>query len=256
MSGKLRELISWELQDNWAFPILEIVIAITIIQVMSIISFQRGLNDIAVPFFGSMVFVIVISVAIVFGRSFGEGIEKRKLVVLLSYPASRTKVFAAKYLANLLATFLIFGSVLFAEGLSMYMFDGLLPLGVWGFMFVYLFMAVFFASSLITIISIAVKRFGLSILIFLIYVLGLEYWLAPERGNVGTNNPLAYLSLNLGPYGLVNYSYTWYYNTLNIGRQFTGITQTMFLTALCYFMIGGLVLFLASLFLMNKIDLD
>jgi hypothetical protein len=138
----------------------------------------------------------------------------------------------------------------------MYMFDDLLTLAMWSFMFLYLFMAVFFASSLITLISVAVKRFGLSVLIFLIYVLGLEYWLSPIQGNVGTNNPLAYLSLNLGPYGLVDYSYKWYHNTLNIGLYGTMITQTMFLTALFYFLIGGLVLFSASLFLMNKIDLD
>jgi ABC-type transport system involved in multi-copper enzyme maturation permease subunit len=253
MTGKLRELIAWELQDNWAFPILEIVVAITIIQVMSIITydFQRGVPDVAQPFFGSMVFVTVISVAVVFGRSFGEGIEKRKLVVLLSYPASRTKVFAAKYLANFLATLLIFGSVLFAEGLSLYMFDGVLPLDIWGFMFLYLFMAVFFTCSLMTVISVAVKRFGLSVLIFLIYVLGLQYWLPQD-----THNPLAYLSLSLGLYGSVEYSYTWYHNTLNIGVHFTAITQTIFLTALCYFLVGGLVLFVASLFLMNRIDLD
>jgi len=257
MTSKLRELISWELQDNWAFPILEIVIAITILQVMSINSFFRGLNDIAGPFFASMVFVIAISVAIVFGRSFGEGIEKRKFVVLLSYPVSRTKVFVAKYLANLLAIFLIFGSVLFAEGLSMYMFDDVLTLALWGFMFVYLLVVVFFASSLITIISMAVKRFGLSVLIFLIYVLGLEYWLNPIQGNVGTNNPLAYLSLSLGPYGQVDYSYRWFYNRLNIGWFGPSVvTETLFLTALCYFLIGGLVLFLASLFLMKRIDLD
>jgi ABC-type transport system involved in multi-copper enzyme maturation permease subunit len=170
---------------------------------------------------------------------------------LLSYPASRTKVFAAKYLANLLATFLVFGLVLFAEGLSLYMFDGVLPLAIWGFMFIYLFITVFFTSSIMTVISIAVKRFGLSVMVFLVYVLGLQYWLP-----VDTRSPISYLSLSLGPYGLVDYSFKWFYSTLNIGRVFTPITQTIFLTALCYFLIGGLVLFLASLFLMNKIDLD
>jgi ABC-type transport system involved in multi-copper enzyme maturation permease subunit len=253
MRGKLRELIGWELQDNWAFPILEIVVAITIIQVMSIMTpdFMRGVPDVGQTFFGSMVFVTAISVAVVFGRSFGEGIEKRKLVVLLSYPASRMKVFAAKYLANLLATFVIFGLVLFVEGLSLYMFDGVLPLAVWGFMFLYLLVTVFFTSSLMTVISIAVKRFGLSVLIFLIYVLGLQYWLP-----LNTRDPLSYLSLSSGPFGLVWYSFTWYYNTLNIGRSRIGVTQAIFLTALCYFLVGGLVLLLASLFLVNRIDLD
>jgi ABC-type transport system involved in multi-copper enzyme maturation permease subunit len=254
MRGKLRELIAWEVQDNWAFPILELVIAITIIQVMPIVSLTRGHEEVARPFFEAMLFILVISTAIVFGRSFGEGIEKRKLIVLLSYPVSRTRVFVAKYLANLLTIFLIFGSVLLAEGVSLFMFDNRFPLVIWGFMFLYLFLTVFFTSSLMTFITLAVKRFGLSVLILLICIFGMEYWLSPPR--TFTNNPIAYLSLNLGPYSSVVHSYTWYCNTLNIGIARSGVTQTFFLTALGYVLGGGLILLLASLFLINKIDLD
>lgn len=254
MRGGFRELIAWELEDNWAFPILELVIAIAIIQVMPIVSLTRGYYDVVRPFFEAMLFVLVISTAIVFGRSFGESIEKRKLIVLLSYPVSRTRVFVAKYLANLLTVFLIFGAVLFAQGVSLFMFDGRIPLVAWFFMFLYLFLAVFFTGSLMTFIAIAIRRFGLSVLIFLIYVFGMEYWLSPPRTLI--KNPLAYLSLDRGPYSSVVYSYTWYYNTLNIGIARSGVTQTFFLTTLGYMLGGGLIILLASLFLMNKIDLD
>lgn len=266
MKGKLRELIAWELHDNWAFPILELIIGITIIQVLSITSFTRSPKDVARPFFESMLLIIVVCTAIVFGKSFGEGIEKRKFIVLLSYPVSRIRLFVSKYLANLLATFLIFGSVLLAEGISLFMFQpdpltdpGRLTRGcfahvTWVFMFLYLFLAVFFTSSLMTFVALAVKRFGLSILIFLIYIFGMEYWLSPPQ--TFTHNPRAYLSLDLGPYSSVVYSFAWYINTLNIGHYGTDVTQTFFLTAVGYMLGGGLVFLLASLFLMSRIDLD
>lgn len=254
MRGKLRELIAWELQDNWAFPILEIIIAITIIQVMSFTSFTREHTEVAMPFFERMLFVIVISTAIVFGRSFGESIEKRKLIVLLSYPVSRTQVFIAKYLANFLTIFLIFGSALLVQGLSLFMFEGLFPPVQWAFMFLYLFFAIFFTTSFITFIALALKRFGLSILIFFIYMLGMGYWLSPPQMVLGELGK--YLTIDWGSYCSVVYSLTWYKNTLNIGVFRIWVTQTFFLTAVGYVLVGGLIFLLASLFLINKIDLD
>ena len=256
MRGKLRELMAWELQDTWAFPILEIVIAICIIQVMSITSYGAGAPSRS--YFESMLLVIVISSAIVFAKSFGESIEKRKLIVLLSYPVSRRRLFIAKYLANLLVVFLIFGFVLFAEGVAQFAFaSGSLEIFAWTLMFLYLFLVVFFASSLMTFLAIAVKRFGLSIFVFLIYMFGMEYWLRYPIIEGGINNPLAHLSLDLGPWASIDYVYTCYVNWLNIGiHAGTQWTQSHFLAALGYLVGGGLALFLASLFLINKMDLD
>jgi hypothetical protein len=267
MKGKLRELIAWELRDTWPFPMLEIVIAITIIQVMPITSY-RGLSP--SDYFGHMLFVIVISTAIVFGRSLAESIETRKLVVLLSYPVSRTQVFVTKYLVNLLTIFLIFGSVLFAQGILHLMFmdpvSQVLAYGAegvslflipWAFLFLYLFLAVFFASSFMTFIAIAIKRFGLSVLIFLIYMFGMEYWLSPTMIAGGIKNPVAHLSLVTGPWGSVDYLIKWFVNWLNIGiRMQQQFTQAHLSVALGYMLGAGLILFLASLFLINKIDLD
>lgn len=256
MKSKLRELMAWELQDNWSFPILEIILAITVLQALSFTTIMHGevilVNEIIKTFFANMSFVIIIAAAIVFGRSFGESIEKRKLVVLLSYPPSRTRVFAAKYLANLLMLFLIFGSALLAQGISVFMFEGLFPRAVWAFTFLYLFLTVFFASSLMTLMALALKRFGLSILIFLIYMFGMEYWVP-----VNIRNPVSYLSLARAPWSSVHYSITWYKNWLNIGTTASGwVSQNCFLTAIGYTLIGGMILLLASLFLINKIDLD
>lgn len=264
MTGKLRELIAWELQENWAFPVLELIVAITIIQVLPIVSFSRAIKDVSRPFWGSMVFVIAISVAVVFGRSFGEGVERRKLVVLLSYPVSRVRVFAAKFLANLLTTLLVFGFVLFVEGALLFMFDpGIQTPATMGvqlslaptilvLMFLSLFLVVFFTGSLMTFLALAVKKFGLSILFFLVYVFGMEYW----TGTVGRNVPQWYLSLDSGPNSIVCYLAAWYYNTLGVGHADFGVTLGFFLTAFCYLLVGGLVFLLASLVLMWRIDLD
>lgn len=256
MKSKLRELIAWELQDNWSFPILEIIVAITILQALSLTTIMHDthilINNIIKPFFANMSFVIIIAAAIVFGRSFGESIEKRKLVVLLSYPPSRTQVFAAKYLANLLTLFLIFGFALLAQGISVFLFEGLFPPAVWAFTFLYLLLTVFLAGSLMTLMALALKRFGLSILIFLIYMFGMEYWVP---GNI--RNPVSYLSLGRGPWASVDYSINWYTNWLNIGITASGwVSQNCFLTAIGYTLFGGMILLLASLFLINRIDLD
>lgn len=267
MTGKLRELVAWELQDNWAFPVLELILAITIIQVLPIVSFSRDLNSFSSPFWRSMVYVFVICVAVIFGRSFGEGVEKRKLVVLLSYPVSRVRVFAAKFLANFLALLLVFGGVLFVEGLSYFMFKSvnrelypIYPLSifdlaptVFALMFLSLFLVVFFASSLMTFLSLAMKRFGLSIMVFLVYALGMEYW---TDLLFGTNDPGLYLSFRYGPDAIVIYLHSWYYNTVGLGYSGTWITLSIFLTAFCYLLVGGLLLLLASLFLIRRIDLD
>ena len=264
MTGKLRELIAWELQDNWAFPVLELILAITIIQVLPIVSLYRNVTNFSKPFWRSMVYVFIICVAVIFGRSFGEGVEKRKLVVLLSYPVSRVQVFAAKFLANFLALLLVFGGVLFVEGLSYFMFKSvnreIYPLTIFdlaptifAFMFLSLFLVVFFASSLMTFLSLAVKQFGLSIMVFLVYAFGMEYWTGLQ---FGTKDPGLYLSLRSGPNAIVNYLRTWYFNTLGLGYSSTWSTLSIFLTAFCYLLVGGLLLLLASLFLMRRIDLD
>lgn len=272
MTGKLRELITWELQENWAFPVLELILAITIVQVLPIVSIPREdsalLNNVSRPLWGSMVFVFAISVAVVFGRGFGEAVEKRKLVVLLSYPVSRVRVFAAKFLANLLTMLCVFGSVLLVEGVSLFMFEpsttwwiysgtwvmelSLAPI-IWVLMFLSLFLVVFFTSSLMTFLALAVKRFGLAVLIFLVYVFGMEYW----TGTAGNRVPEAYLSLNLGPYSIVRYLTAWYVNTFTANFMGTGeVTLGFFLTAFCYLLVGGLVFLLASLVLMWRIDFD
>lgn len=264
MTGKLRELIAWELQDNWAFPVLELILAITIIQVLPIVSLYRNITNFSKPFWRSMVYVFIICVAVIFGRSFGEGVEKRKLVVLLSYPVSRVRVFAAKFLANFLALLLVFGGVLFVEGFSYFMFKSVnreiysltifdLAPTIFALMFLSLFLVVFFTSSLMTFLSLAMKRFGLSIMVFLVYAFGVEYWTDLQ---FGTKDPGLYLSLRSGPNAIVTYLRTWYFNTLGLGYSKTGITISIFLTAFCYLLVGGLLLLLASLFLMRRIDLD
>ncbi len=270
MTGKLRELVAWELQESWIFPILELILAVTIIQVLPFFIMFRDdggiINSISMPFWKSMVFVFAVSAAVVFGRSFGESIEKRKLVVLLGYPVSRFQIFVSKFLANLLGLLCVFGFALLAEGILAWMFEPSITWGfyqewyasfsiapaVWGFMFVALFLVVFFTSSLMSFLALATKRFGLSVLVFLVYVFGLEYW----TGTLGNKAPAAYLSLVQGPIGIVNYLSQEYHKAMGLGIVGFGTSWPLFLTALSYLLIGGLVLLCASLVLVWRMDLD
>ncbi len=270
VTSKLRELMSWELQESWAFPILEVILAVTIVQALPFFIISRSdadiLSSISNPFWGSMVFVFAICAAVIFGRSFGESIEKRKMVVLLEYPVSRFQVFAAKFLANMLGAFGIFGFVLFIEGLLAWMFQpsvdwtfykvwyanySIAP-EIWGFMFLSLFLVVFFTSSLMSCLALATKRFGLSILMFLIFIFGLEYW----GGTLGNRVPGFYISIARGPQALVKFFSSIYYRAAGLGSFGTEVTWPLFLTALCYLLVGGLVLLCISIVLMWRMDLD
>ena len=256
MRRKFFELMSWELRDNWSFPILEIVVALTVLQALSFTSFGHDYcridDSILSSFFGNMLFVLVLSAAIVFGRSFGESIEKRKLVVLLSYPVSRVRLFLVKYLTNSLMLFLVFGLGLLAQGISLFLFDGVVLPVTWGFAFLYLLLEVFFVSSLMSFFALATRRFGLSILIFLVYMFGLQYWIP-----INLYAPTSYLLLDLASSESVGYLETKFYNWLNINHSAGPyVPDICFLTGLVYMLGGGLLLFLASLFIMKRMDLD
>jgi ABC-type transport system involved in multi-copper enzyme maturation permease subunit len=267
----MRELMSWELQESWSFPILELVLAVSIIQALTFQLIQPEdaniLNSVSDPFWKSMLFLFAISAAVVFGRSFGESIEKRKMVVLLGYPVSRKGIFLSKFFANLFACLLVFGVVLLAEGVMAFLFEprvtwaphsgawysmnSIAP-AIWGFMFLSLSLVVFFTSSLMSFLALATKRFGLSILVFLVFVFGLEYW----TGTLSNAEPLAYLSLSRGPPAIVSYLSAAYYRTMGLGYMGTDITFGLFSTALCYLLIGAVALFVVSLLLLQRMDLD
>jgi ABC-type transport system involved in multi-copper enzyme maturation permease subunit len=263
--------VSWELQESWSFPILELVLAVSIIQALTFQLIQPEdayiLEAVSTPFWRSMLFLFAITAAVVFGRSFGESIEKRKMVVLLGYPVSRRQVFLSKSFGNLLACLLVFGVVLLAEGALAFLFEprvtwapysggwysahSIAP-AIWGFMFLSLSLVVFFTSSLMSFLALATKRFGLSILVFLVFAFGLEYW----TGTLGNNEPLAYLSLSRGPSAIVSYLSSVYFRSMGLGTMGTGVTFSLFTTALCYLLIGAVVLFVFSLLLLRRMDLD
>jgi len=248
--------MSWELRDNWSFPILEIVVALTVLQALSFTRFGHDYygidHSILRSFFGNMLFILVLSAAIVFGRSFGESVEKRKLVVLLSYPVSRVRLLLVKYLTNSLMLFLVFGLGLLAQGTSLFLFDGVVLPVTWGFTFLYLLLEVFFVSSLMSFFALATRRFGLSILIFLVYMFGMQYWIP-----INTKAPTSYLLLDLASRNSVWYLETKFVNWLNMNHGVgTSVPDICFLTGLAYMLGGGLLLFLASLFIMKRMDLD
>ena len=254
MKNKFLELMSWEIRDNWAFPILEIIIALTIVQTLSYTILSHGYHRmwpwVWNTLFARPFFVLILSTAIVFGRSFGESIEKRKLILLLSYPVSRKRLFLAKYLTNLLMLFLVFGSALLAEGTSLFLFDGVVTPVAWGFTFLYLLFEVFFMGSLMTFLTLATKKFGLSVLIFLVYMFGLQYWIP-----VG-DMPLSLVRLDVATWRSVDYLEDWYFNTLGIGHASSDFTDANFATALAIMLGVGFTLFLTSFFIMRKMDLD
>ena len=255
VKNKFLELMSWEIRDNWAFPILEIVIALVIVQTLSYTTFHYDYHgadhDIWRAFFTKSFFVLVLSTAIVFGRSFGESIEKRKMIVLLSYPVSRVRLFLAKYLTNFLMLFLVFGLALLVEGATLFLFVGVVPPVTWSFAFLYLLLEVLFVSSLMTFFALATKRLGLSLLIFLVYMFGMQYWIP-----VNTKDPVYYTLIDVASWTSVNKLQSWYINTFTIHHSSTFPPYICVVAGTLHMVIVGLALFLVSFFIMRRMDLD
>jgi ABC-type transport system involved in multi-copper enzyme maturation permease subunit len=124
MTNLLR-LITWEFEENWRLPYLEVIAAIIIYFTLTTLPpyIVEPYTQISLYFrtaysFWLLLFQIIF-VAVFFSRSFADQIEKREILTLFAHPIKRSTIFTAKFLTNTLIIFLIFAIPTFAQGLLM-----------------------------------------------------------------------------------------------------------------------------------------
>jgi len=100
--GQLRRLLVWELEESFAFPMLEVILVIAVFTVLtpaiievSPVSSYVNLTAGIQPIFLFLIFIA----GVLFCHSYAGGISKGETKMILSYPVQRSKLFLAKFIA-------------------------------------------------------------------------------------------------------------------------------------------------------------
>lgn len=171
---QFRELITWELEEYMAFPILELLIFIaictilspTIIETSPALSYSNLLSGIQTVF----LFLIFVAGAI-FCHSYAGSISKGETKMILSYPVRRGYLFLSKFTALFTVLFAVYASV-FAAQIYLLALNPFEPLFYASLLFVALQLLLVCAIS--TTLSIITKNEMLSILVSALLLFGLE----------------------------------------------------------------------------------
>ncbi len=215
-------LISWEIEENLSFPIPEFIIFISI--VFSLLVSNPAINFTVsdfLMFFNGSAYPILISVALLYAKSYGEPISNGKIKLLLSYPVRRREVFFAKYLTNFIFLLLTFGSILFFNA-YLTQID---TFSVILISFAALVIVIFLLSTVATFISLAIKSNALSAITIFAIFFGID---SIARSLDKPYNII--FSLTQGGYNIAKYIIS----QQNVGLQLLGkeISESVFMTIL------------------------
>jgi ABC-type transport system involved in multi-copper enzyme maturation permease subunit len=100
--GQLRRLLIWELEECFAFPMLEVILVIAIFTVLTpaIIEFSSAYSYYNLTSGIQPIFLFIIFVTgVLFCHSYAGGISRGETKMVLSYPVQRSKLFLAKFIA-------------------------------------------------------------------------------------------------------------------------------------------------------------
>jgi ABC-type transport system involved in multi-copper enzyme maturation permease subunit len=245
----LLQLITWEFEENWRFPYLEVVTAIVVYLILtnlppSILGTFNQMSSYSFTAFSLWLLLFqIIIVSVLFSRSFADQIEKREILTLFAHPIKRSTIFTAKLLTNILIAFLIFAIPRFAQGLLM----GLSPLSPAHYIsFLTIFIALLFYSAVAAACAVFTKSTWATIIlpIITLFVLGFASPQYVSYGFLftptGMGKIFAYLANIMIP------------DHLGLDQ----VTQQEFLGALLFPVITSLVLIAISFIYFRKMEVD
>ncbi len=172
--GTLRELFLWEFEHYLSTPVLVFIIASAIIavliQTLSTIDPTISYVNLYLGSTNVILFLTIISGAL-FSRSFGGGIGRGEVKLLLSYPNKRWQIFTAKFLSLFLVIFPVyFGSYclhIYLDALNI--FDPMFFVSILA-----LLIQLLLVSSIAICVSMVIKSEIMSILATILLFLGIE----------------------------------------------------------------------------------
>ena len=172
--NQLRKLLTWELEEYLAFPILEIVIIIAVFTVLSpaIIetSATRSYSNLLSGIQPVFLFLIFVAGAL-FCHSFAGSLSKGETKLILSYPVQRSHLFLSKFIALFTVIFAVYAGV-FALQIYLLALSPFEPLLYASLLFLALQLLLVCAIS--TALSIITKNEMLSILVSALLLFGIE----------------------------------------------------------------------------------
>lgn len=173
-TNQLRKLLTWELEEYLAFPIIEVIILIaictvltpSIIETSATLSYNNLLSGIHTVF----LFLIFVAAAL-FCHSYAGSLSKGETKLVLSYPVQRSYLFLSKFLALFTVLFAVYAGVFMLQVylLALSPFEPLLYASL---LFVALQLLLVCAIS--TALSVITKNEMLSILVSALLLFGIE----------------------------------------------------------------------------------
>jgi len=167
-------LVIWELEENWDFPVLELVILGAIFSILNqpiiFLDFDGRCRNLTSSI-GIVSIFLIFNVGALFSRSFAGSFSKGEMRTLLSYPLKRSNVLAAKFLTNLLILFTVYATV-FSLNIPLLALSPLEPMVYVSMMSI--LVQVIFLSTSATTLSLLIKNEVISVLTVILLFFGLE----------------------------------------------------------------------------------
>jgi len=176
-----RTLFSWELEENYRFPIAESLIFVVIIYLIGFTSETMKIYqnlDIShyayvLNALNSLSFISVFLVSFLFAKSFAGAFSSNIIKTILSYPIKRRDIIIIKFFSNLIVIYVILGALIIFDawlaGIYLYN-DNWFFVGV---VLVALLINLLFLGSIAMFVSILLKNETLSILFVLFFIFGI-----------------------------------------------------------------------------------
>ncbi len=172
--GQLRRLLVWELEECFAFPMLEVILVIAVLTVLtptilevspasSYVNLTSGIQ----PIFLFLIFIT----GVLFCHSYAGGISRGETKMVLSYPVQRSKLFLSKFIALFAVLSIVYVGV-FALQIPLLTLNPFEPMFYASVLLVLLQLSL--VCTLSTALSIVTKNEVLSILASALVLFGIE----------------------------------------------------------------------------------
>ena len=176
MNAKLSllRLVLLEFEGYWSFPVFELVLFAAFFSILNqpAQTMITGYSNLNRGIYGIGILLQILIVGLIVPRSFAGSISRREIVVLLSYPVKRWTLLLSKILANFLPLMALLSCAIFAAvpllGLS------LLEAAPYALILT-ASIQLLFLFSIAMFISVIVKNEIVSIFVFLLLMLGIEF---------------------------------------------------------------------------------
>jgi ABC-type transport system involved in multi-copper enzyme maturation permease subunit len=174
VGGQLRRLLVWELEESFAFPMLEVIVMIAVFTVLTpaIKEFSPAYSYDNLTTGIQSIFLFLIFIAgVLFCHSYAGGISKGETKMVLSYPVQRSKLFLAKFLAPFTVLAIVYVGV-FALQIPLLALNPLEPMFYASVLLVLL--QLLLVCTISTVLSVVTKNEVLSILASALLLFGIE----------------------------------------------------------------------------------